>query len=49
MKQADLKDTLKKASKSVHIFSTVISPGNLSPTPPTSTAMKTSKKQTKGP
>jgi hypothetical protein len=49
MKQADLKDTLKKASKSVHAFSIVISPDNLSPTPSMSTAIKTSKNKEKDP
>jgi len=49
MKQTDLQDTLKKASESVHIFSIAISPDNLPPTPPTSTAMKTSKNKQKDP
>jgi hypothetical protein len=39
MKQADLKDTLKKVSKSVHIFTIATSADTLSPTPSMSTAM----------
>ena len=44
MKQVVLKDTLKKASKSVQILSTVMSPDSLYPTLSMSTVMKTPKK-----
>jgi hypothetical protein len=49
MKQADLKDTLKKASKSVHIFSIVTSSNTLSPTPAMSIAMTVPKNKQKDP
>jgi hypothetical protein len=49
MKQADLKDTLKKASKSVHIFSTATSSNTLSPTPAMPTAMTVPKNKQKDP
>jgi hypothetical protein len=40
MKQADLKDMFKKASRSVCTSTTVVSPDPLSPTPSTSSATK---------
>jgi hypothetical protein len=42
MKQADLMDTFKKASKSVYTTTIVVSPDPLSPTLSTSSAMETS-------
>jgi hypothetical protein len=44
MKRADLRDMFKKASKSVCASTVVVSPDPLSPTPSTSSAMKTSEK-----
>jgi hypothetical protein len=41
MKQAYLRDMFKKVSKSVCISTVVVSPDPLSPTPSTSSAMKT--------
>jgi hypothetical protein len=41
MKQADLRDMFKKAFESVNISTIVVSPDALSPTPSTSSAMKT--------
>jgi len=41
VKQADLRDMFKKASKSVCISMIVVSSESLSPTPSTSSAMKT--------
>ena len=43
MKQADLRDMFKKASKSVGTPADVISPDPLSPTPSASSPMKTPK------
>jgi hypothetical protein len=40
MKQADLRDMFKKASKSICTLTTVASPDALPPTPSTSSAMK---------
>jgi hypothetical protein len=45
MKQTNLRDMFKKASNSVCASATGISPDPLSPTPSTSSAMKTPKKQ----
>ena len=47
MKQADLRDTFKKASKS--ISTVTISPDPLSHTPSTSSAMKTPENTEEGP
>ena len=41
MKQADLNDMFKKASSSVCTSTVVVSPDPLSPTPSTSSAIKT--------
>ena len=41
MKKTDLRDMFKKASKSVYISMIVVPPDSLSPTPSTSSAMKT--------
>jgi hypothetical protein len=41
MKEADLRDMFRKASKSVCTSTVVVSPDHLSPTPSTSPAMKT--------
>jgi hypothetical protein len=41
MKQADIREMLKQASKSVSISTNVVSPDPLSPTPSTSSATKT--------
>jgi hypothetical protein len=38
MKQADLRDTFRKASKSVSALTVVVSPNPLSPSPSTSSA-----------
>jgi hypothetical protein len=43
MKHADVRDMLKKASKSVYTSTTVTPPGPLSPNPSISSAMKTPK------
>jgi len=49
MKQTNLRDMIKKASKSVCATATGVSPDPLSPTPSTSSAMKTPKNTEKDP
>jgi len=41
IKQADCRDIFKKASKCVHMSTTVVSPDHLFPTPSTYAALKT--------
>ena len=49
MKQAALRGMVKNASKSVCTSTTVVSPDPLSPTPSTSSAMKTPEKTEEDP
>jgi len=49
MKQVDLWDMFKKASNIVCTWTAVVSPNSLSPTPSTSSAMKTPENAWEGP